>query len=242
MLWGFFSSPAPAVTLLLQALLLILVLQIAASLYNDFNQETDESKVTEKEDIPSPILLIILALLGVWLAYTLGSGTLLCVIIWGILVAGYPYLAQVTWWPQVCYGFVFGAWPVLIGQSAAGEANFNAIPLMIAAFFWATALETLRVDTSLDKKDRLHFIREILGPQRFSFITVCMITSLVFLVLTGLVTHMTGIFYGGLMIAQGIMTYTFQMHGNEKENDISYRTYQYSGLAGLAIALGFMLG
>ena len=213
---------------------------MASVLYNDAAETEEETKTTETDGPPAMILLILLALFGAWISFSLGAGTLFTVLVWGILVAGFPFLAKITWWPQVCYGFVYGAWPVLIGQAAAGEMTFNILPVMCAAFFWTTALETLRADTQLDENGKLHFIHEVLGSQKFSFVTICLIAALTFLVFSGLLLNLTGLYYGAVMIAQALMTHTYQSKG--KDEEVSYRTYQISGLAGLLVSVGFLLG
>lgn len=239
MLWGFFSVPGPYLGHLILTITLAFLLQACHTLYNNMNSQ---SKTEEEKEIPTSYILLPLTALAFINAYALGSGALIATLFWALFIIGYPYLARMTWWPQVYYGIAFGAWPVLIGQCAGLGVNFNVIPLMVAGFLWATAFETLRAGTELDKQNKLHFIKEILGPQKTSFVGICLILAFLFFVITGIASHMSGVYYGFLMIAQAIITHTFNTYYNEEEAKVSCSTYSRSGFAALAIIIGLLFG
>ncbi|WP_439633390.1 4-hydroxybenzoate octaprenyltransferase [Glycocaulis sp.] len=59
-----------------------------------------------------------------------------------LLVAAYPFMKRITWWPQVWLGLTFN-WGVLVGYAALGGTDWVAAGLLYAA----AALWTLGYDT-----------------------------------------------------------------------------------------------
>lgn len=59
------------------------------------------------------------------------------------LVAAYPFMKRITWWPQAWLGLVF-TWGALVGWTALRDDN---LPVMIAlyagAFFWCMGYDTI---------------------------------------------------------------------------------------------------
>lgn len=70
------------------------------------------------------------------LAVILGASSLL-------LVATYPLMKKITWWPQLFLGFTF-SWGALLGWAATGDA-FSAAPflLYVGGVFWTLAYDTI---------------------------------------------------------------------------------------------------
>ena len=59
------------------------------------------------------------------------------------LVAAYPYMKRVTWWPQAWLGLVF-SWGALVGWAAvAGEVPPAAIALYAGTIFWVVGYDTI---------------------------------------------------------------------------------------------------
>lgn len=70
-----------------------------------------------------------------------------------VLVAIYPFMKRVTWWPQIWLGLTFN-WGVLMGWSAA-TGNLSLAPLLFyfAAIFWTIGYDTIYAHQ--DKEDDL---------------------------------------------------------------------------------------
>ena len=59
------------------------------------------------------------------------------------LVAAYPYMKRLTWWPQAWLGLVF-SWGALVGWSAArGSLDWPAILLWAGSVAWVIGYDTL---------------------------------------------------------------------------------------------------
>jgi len=60
-----------------------------------------------------------------------------------ILVAAYPFMKRITWWPQAWLGLTFN-WGVLVAYAAiAGQIDPAAILLYASGFFWTLGYDTI---------------------------------------------------------------------------------------------------
>ena len=70
------------------------------------------------------------------LAIALGVGSLL-------LVAAYPFMKRITWWPQAWLGLTFN-WGAPLGYAAAtGHFGWQAVLLYASGFFWTLGYDTI---------------------------------------------------------------------------------------------------
>jgi 4-hydroxybenzoate polyprenyltransferase len=77
----------------------------------------------------------ILVCLG-WLAIGLGVASL-------ALVAGYPFMKRITWWPQAWLGLTFN-WGALLGYAAAThDLSWAAVLLYASGIFWTLGYDTI---------------------------------------------------------------------------------------------------
>jgi 4-hydroxybenzoate polyprenyltransferase len=79
-------------------------------------------------------LVILLSLPPI--AIALGVGSL-------ALVAAYPFMKRITWWPQAWLGLTFN-WGALLGYAAArGELGWPALLLYVSGLFWTLGYDTI---------------------------------------------------------------------------------------------------
>lgn len=248
MLWGFFTANGGTIFALIPAIALIIAMRGASLLYEDLSNKNielnpDPYAPTEEAPQPSVLALFALSIATVALAHAIGTEVLLMVILWGVLVVGYPYLYKVTWFPQFYAGLIFGGLPVLIGQAIGGEMTPSAIVLFAVGFFWVTGIETLRADIKVaqDSRADLKSIILMLGEYRIPFMSGCFILTQILLILTGIVKDANGLYYAALMLAQGILSHAY--YGIQLEEKQTARlTFRRTALAGLIATLGFVLG
>jgi 4-hydroxybenzoate polyprenyltransferase len=70
------------------------------------------------------------------LAIGLGAGSL-------VLVAAYPFMKRITWWPQAWLGLTFN-WGALLGYAAAtGLIELPAVLLYASGVFWTLGYDTI---------------------------------------------------------------------------------------------------
>ncbi|HEV2865421.1 MAG TPA: 4-hydroxybenzoate octaprenyltransferase [Allosphingosinicella sp.] len=59
------------------------------------------------------------------------------------LVAAYPFMKRITWWPQAWLGLVF-SWPALVGWPAVtGDVERPALLLYAGSIFWVIGYDTI---------------------------------------------------------------------------------------------------
>jgi len=70
-----------------------------------------------------------------------------------LLVAAYPYMKRITWWPQAWLGLVF-SWGALVGWTALRPGDWTAHWDVVAALYAGTALWVIGYDTIYALQDR----------------------------------------------------------------------------------------
>jgi 4-hydroxybenzoate polyprenyltransferase len=81
------------------------------------------------------VALMVLLTMGP-LAILLGAASL-------VLVAAYPFMKRITWWPQAWLGLTFN-WGALLGYAAAtGRLGWPAVLLYAAGVFWTLGYDTI---------------------------------------------------------------------------------------------------
>ncbi|KCZ93861.1 4-hydroxybenzoate octaprenyltransferase [Hyphomonas johnsonii] len=58
------------------------------------------------------------------------------------LVAAYPFMKRITWWPQAWLGLTFN-WGILVGAATAGSLSGPVIILYAALILWTLAYDTI---------------------------------------------------------------------------------------------------
>ncbi|MDD3837707.1 MAG: 4-hydroxybenzoate octaprenyltransferase [Phenylobacterium sp.] len=129
------------------------LMRAAGCAYNDIVDRDFDAKVARTAGRPIPsgqisvgqawgfvvaCCLISLAILLSFppLAIALGAGSLL-------LVAAYPFMKRITWWPQAWLGLTFN-WGALLGFAAAtGTLGWPAILLYASGIFWTLGYDTI---------------------------------------------------------------------------------------------------
>ena len=130
-----------------------LVMRGAGCAYNDIVDRDYDAKVARTAMRPIPAgqisvkgawaYVVALSLVGLLillslkpLAIALGVGSLL-------LVAAYPFMKRITWWPQAWLGLTFN-WGAPLGYAAAtGHFGWQAVLLYASGFFWTLGYDTI---------------------------------------------------------------------------------------------------
>jgi len=130
-----------------------IVMRGAGCTYNDIVDREFDAKVARTRGRPIPSgavsvkqawlfagglclagLLILLQLN--WFAVALGAGSL-------ILIAAYPFMKRITWWPQAWLGLTFN-WGALLGFAAqTGTIDVADAMLYAGLFFWTLGYDTI---------------------------------------------------------------------------------------------------
>ncbi len=128
-------------------------MRAAGCAYNDIVDRDLDAKVARTAIRPIPsgqisvrgawIFLVACSLLGLAVLLQMnGASVILGVLSLG-LVAGYPFMKRITWWPQAWLGLTFN-WGALVAYAAvAGKLTFPALLLYIGGIAWTLGYDTI---------------------------------------------------------------------------------------------------
>jgi len=89
------------------------------------------------------VFLILQLLAGLAVLLQFNTFTVLLAASSLVLVAIYPFMKRITWWPQLFLGLAF-SWGALVGWSAEfGEVGSPAFTLYVATIVWTIGYDTI---------------------------------------------------------------------------------------------------
>jgi 4-hydroxybenzoate polyprenyltransferase len=138
-----------------------IVMRGAGCTYNDIVDRDIDAQVARTRGRPLPSGAVGLRAAWIFLALQLATGLAVLLalnrfsIALGaaslVLIAIYPFMKRVTWWPQAWLGLTFN-WGVLVGFAAkTGHLALPAFLLYAACFFWTLGYDTIYAHQ--DKED-----------------------------------------------------------------------------------------
>ncbi|RMF11709.1 MAG: 4-hydroxybenzoate octaprenyltransferase [Alphaproteobacteria bacterium] len=155
------------------------------------------------------VFLGLLLLVGLVILVQFNSLTIMLGVASLGLVAIYPFMKRITYWPQAVLGLTFN-WGALMGWAAAtGSLAPPAIALYIAGFFWTMGYDTIYAHQ--DKEDDvLMGVKSLalkLGEGSKAWIAAFYGLSIVFLGLAGALANLGPLFYVVLAFAAAHLIY-----------------------------------
>ena len=141
------------VSLILWLALGAFAMRSAGCVYNDIVDRDLDAKVerTRLRPLASKraslrgawALLVVLSLIGLVVLLQLDRAAQLVALASLALVAAYPFMKRITWWPQAWLGLVF-SWGALVGWPAVdGEIETPALFLYAGSIFWVIGYDTI---------------------------------------------------------------------------------------------------
>ena len=137
------------------------VMRGAGCAYNDIVDKDFDAKVerTALRPIPSGqlslrqawIFLVALCIAGLAVLLQLNRTAVILGVSSLLLVAAYPFMKRITWWPQAWLGLTFN-WGALVGYAAiTGTITASTLFLYAAGIFWTLGYDTIYAHQ--DKED-----------------------------------------------------------------------------------------
>ena len=230
-----------------------LVMRGAGCVYNDIVDRDLDAQVARTRD--RPLASGRVTLLSAWkwlfalcfaglfvliqlhpLAQAVALGSLL-------LVAGYPFMKRITWWPQAWLGLTFN-WGALVGWAAVrGSLDWPALLLYVAGLFWTLGYDTIYALQDIED-DALVGIRSSarrLGSQvrrgvaTFYFMTVAALAAALFLV--------SGTALALLALAPAAMHFAWQIKALRPDDEKqALRLFRANMWTGFLILLACLIG
>lgn len=130
-----------------------IVMRGAGCTYNDIIDRDIDAQVARTRGRPIPsgavtakqaaVFLVVQLVVGLvillslnWFAVALGASSL-------VLIAAYPFMKRITWWPQAWLGLTFN-WGALLGFAAmTGSVDLADLILYAGCFFWTLGYDTI---------------------------------------------------------------------------------------------------
>jgi 4-hydroxybenzoate polyprenyltransferase len=144
---------APDFVLLLEFLLGAALMRAAGCAFNDIVDRDFDAKVARTANRPIPAgqisvkqawaFLVVCCLFSLGILLTMGFTAILLGAASLALVAAYPFMKRITWWPQAWLGLTFN-WGALLGYAAAtGRLELPALLLYAGGIFWTLGYDTI---------------------------------------------------------------------------------------------------
>ena len=157
------------------------------------------------------------------------------------LVAAYPYMKRITFWPQAWLGLTFN-WGILVAAATVGELGFAVFVLFSSMALWTIAYDTIyalqdREDDALigvKSTARLFGGRAVTGAFVFHLGATAQISLAAYLMGAGRIGAMTGL----LFLIHGIWQAARLKRSNEQD---ALAVFKSNVWAGIIILGGFVL-
>lgn len=189
------------------------VMRGAGCTYNDIVDQDIDAKVERTALRPIPAgavtvkqawaLLVGLCLIGLVVLLQFNRFAILTGLAALLLVAAYPFMKRITYWPQAWLGLTFN-WGALVGFAAAsGTLRTEAFAIYAAGFFWTLSYDTIYAHMDKDD-DILIGVKSAalkLGERTKPWIGVFVIMTLLLFSLAGALVGAGPAFYLGLVPA-----------------------------------------
>jgi 4-hydroxybenzoate polyprenyltransferase len=229
------------------------VMRGAGCVYNDIVDRDIDAQVARTATRPLPAglvtlpqawgLLITLCLIGLVVLLQFNRAAIITGLMSLGLVAAYPFMKRITWWPQAWLGLTFN-WGILVGWVAmTGSIALPAILLYIAAIFWTLGYDTIYAhqdkedDALIGVRSTARALDEATKPWLLRFYGA----TILFTALAGLAAGATSLFYLGLIApALHLAFQVWQLDKNNPANCLILfkANRETGGLLLIAILLG----
>jgi 4-hydroxybenzoate polyprenyltransferase len=207
------------------------VMRGAGCAYNDIVDRDIDAKVARTALRPLPskrvsvraawIFVILLCAVGLLVLIQLNTMATFVALGSIILVAAYPFMKHVTWWPQAWLGCTFN-WGALVGYaSVAGDITLPAVLLYCAGIFWTLgydsiyAYQDIEDDTLVGVKSSARALgTKHAKPAIGVFYGVCIVFLIASIVLA------TGYFWLGLLALPAAGHFILQIKKLDAKNNV----------------------
>jgi 4-hydroxybenzoate polyprenyltransferase len=151
--------------------------------------------------------LAVLLLIGLAILLQLSTAAILLGIASLALIAVYPAMKRITWWPQAFLGVTFN-WGVPMGYAAAtGTIAPAALVLYAAAVFWTLGYDTIYAhqDRADDALVGVRSTARLFGERTRPFLTACYAATVALAALAGAMAGLSAWFHAGLAVAAAML-------------------------------------
>lgn len=192
-----------------------LVMRGAGCTYNDIVDRDFDAQVDRTKSRPIPAgevsvkqawaFLLFQCLIGLAVLLLLSPVAQILGVASLLLVAIYPFMKRITYWPQAWLGLTFN-WGALMGWAAmTNDLSWSAVVLYTGGIFWTLGYDTIYAHQDRED-DALIGVKSTalaLGAKTGIFIAIFYSLFIICLIGSGILANMGIFYYIGLMFAAG---------------------------------------
>lgn len=250
-LWALWlaAQGQPNWPVLLVFVLGVVVMRAAGCVINDYADRHFDGHVKRTANRPLPSgdvrpsearwLFVALVALAFVLVLTLNSLTIVLSLVALALAAVYPFMKRFTHLPQLVLGVAFG-WSIPM----AFAAQMNLLPLscwllLLANICWTVAYDTqyAMVDRDDDLRIGIKSTAILFGRFDKLIIGLLQLTTLLLLVLVGVLSQLGSLYYWSLLACAALFVYQQQLL-KERERDACFQAFLNNNYVGMVLFCG----
>ncbi len=225
----------------------------AGCTYNDILDRDIDAKVERTKARPLPSGAVSQRAAWVWLAAQCALGLVALLMLPPLaqivalaslpLVALYPFMKRVTWWPQAWLGLVF-SWGALVGGSAASiEAAIpaEAIVLYAGCVLWVIGYDTIYAlqDREDDALVGVRSTARLFGDKWFAWVSAFYVGALALWSVAGATVGLRFWFIAAMTAIAALLIWPMLREVDASRPDTALAAFKRNALIGLFVALAF---
>lgn len=246
------SNGHPAWSIIIIFVLGTVLMRSAGCVINDYADRDIDKHVKRTQDRPltsgkvstreALLLAATLAALSFLLILPLNNLTLLLSVPAVFLAASYPFTKRFLAIPQAYLGIAFGFGIPMAFAATQGHIPPVAWVLLLANIFWAIAYDTeyAMVDRDDDIHLGIHSSALFFGKHDVMAVMSCYGITLVLLAVAGLMAGLGLSYFVGLIIAEGIALYHYQLI-KHRSREKCFEAFLHNNWLGAAVFGGLLL-
>ena len=189
--------------------------------------------------------LVFLALLlagALWVALSLPHDVMWLAYLCVPLVALYPLMKRITFWPQAFLGITFNLSALFGWVAVTGGLGVGALWLYLAALFWTLGYDTIYAiqDRADDEKIGVKSTARLLGEFSAAFAFVCYAHTFFLIGWAGFDAGLNALFYLGMLAAGLHMAWQHQLL--QQPNGNEGRVFRSNGWLGAIFFIAILAG
>lgn len=229
------------------------VMRGAGCVYNDIVDRDIDAQVARTANRPLPsgqvnlrqawALLIGLCLIGLLVLVQFNQVAIFTGLAALVLVAAYPFMKRLTWWPQAWLGLTFN-WGILVGWAAmTEEIAAPALLLYLGAIFWTLGYDTIYAHQDKEDDALIGVKSTALRLQAHTkgWLLAFYGISIALIALAGKLSDVGGWFFGLLTLVAAHFGWQI-WRLNEDDGQVCLRLFKANRDAGLLILLAIIAG
>ena len=228
------------------------LMRSAGCIYNDIIDRKIDARVKRTNERPIAkgevsvrqgwLLIFFLIFFSLIILYQFNLNSIIFGLSSGILVAVYPFMKRVTYWPQLFLGITFNWGVILAWLVLENEFSFTPVLLYCSAIFWTLGYDTIygMQDIKDDLKIGIKSTSIKFEKKIKIFLSICYLTSIGLLLTTleflnaNIISHIIAILSSGILF--------FQVFAYEKNKPYkSSKLFALNNYYGLSIFLALMI-